>query len=410
MSTLTAHRVFRPQGVESVRVALILVMALVVAVGGWLLWGRLRPDHPAATSGQRHAAAALDPADATDGRQVVAAALGRLEPAQGVLQIGALPGERLGQVLVRVGDQVEAGAELAHLDSRPLREVERDLAQSQLHDAQLRLSAEKAVAATTVAEAQLGLEQAALQELDITNQQARSGLAAANLDAVGKELARLEGLSNDLVPQQELDQKRLLERQAQQEVLVAQTMLDKLRAGAKLAERSAAAKVAAAKANAELLEAGAGIGSLEQGLRLAQARFDQTVVRAPLAGEILDILTQPGEMISQRPILQMADLGRMQIVAEVYETDIGQVRKGQRALATSRALASPLAGTVIEIGAVVSPNEVQSLSASAPSAQRVVKVRIQLDEDRPAPRLINLQVDVQFLAGNEAAPVANAAR
>ncbi|MBL9124445.1 MAG: efflux RND transporter periplasmic adaptor subunit, partial [Planctomycetaceae bacterium] len=310
---------------------------------------------------------------------------------------------RLGSLQVRVGDRVQAGAELAYLESRTLAQAERDLAQSQLDDARTRLEAEQTVAATTVAAAELGVEETRLQQHDIANQEARVGLARANVELIAKELARLTGLSTEIVPPQELDQKRLLERQAQEELRVAETLLAKLKAGASLAERAALGKLQAAQANARLLTAGGGIASLEQTVRLSQARLDRTVVRAPHAGQILEILTHPGEMLSQRPILQMADTSQMQVVAEVYETDIAHVRLGQKAIASSRALAAPLAGKVVEIGSLVAQNEVQSLTASTPSAQRVVKVRIQLDDSAAAARLINLQVDVQFLGGNEVA-------
>ena len=407
MSTALKPRGEHIPGVDVVRIALAIVVGLVLLIGGWYLFSSNRarpgshgkPQTALGTSGD--ASAAADPG------QAVVAALGRLEPSGGVRQIGAQPGDRLGQVLVRVGEKVTAGAELAYLDSRSLIEAERDLAQSQLNDARQKLDAEKIVSATTVATAELGLDETKLQQRDIANQEARVGLAQANLELIQKEIARLDGLSAELVPPQELDQKRLLERQAREELNVAKTMLDKLKAGTSLAQRAAQGKLDAARANAKLLEAGGGIGSLEQTLRLAQARLDRTIVRAPLAGEILDILTQPGEMISQRPILQMADLSQMQVVAEVYETDIGQVRLGQRAVATSRALGEPLQGSVVEIGALVSQNEVQSLTASTPTAQRVIKVRIQLDESAKASRLINLQVDVQFLGGQQAASIAN---
>jgi HlyD family secretion protein len=208
------------------------------------------------------------------------------------------------------------------------------------------------------------------------------------------------------VPPQELEQKRLLERQAREEVRVASSLLDKLNATVPLTQKAAEAKLDAARANAQLLEASGAIASMQESLKLAQTGLDQTAIRAPLDGRILDILTHPGEMIGQRPILQMADVSHMQVVAEVYETDIRHLRLGQKAVATSRALPASLTGKVVEIGSVVSQNEVQSLTASTASAQRVIKVRIELDDSAAAARLINLQVDVQFLTTGEQPSVA----
>src|SRR5947209_3198011 len=50
-----------------------------------------------------------------DGTRV--GALGRLEPAEGVLNLGALTGERLREVRVKQGDAVRQGEVLAVLDS-----------------------------------------------------------------------------------------------------------------------------------------------------------------------------------------------------------------------------------------------------------------------------------------------------
>jgi hypothetical protein len=47
-------------------------------------------------------------------------------------------------------------------------------------------------------------------------------------------------------------------------------------------------------------------------------------------------MPNPPETVSQRGIADVGQTDRMQVVAEVYQCDIGRIRVGQRAEASSR--------------------------------------------------------------------------
>ncbi len=67
-----------------------------------------------------------------------------------------------------------------------------------------------------------------------------------------------------------------------------------------------------------------------------QANLEDAQVRAPIAGQILRINTRIGEQVNtSRGIVELARTDQMFALAEVAETDIGKVRKGQRAIITS---------------------------------------------------------------------------
>ncbi len=74
------------------------------------------------------------------------AARGRLEPQSETIDIGAPSDDRLDQLLVTEGHQVEAGSALAYLESYAERLAEKNYAQSRLQDAETRLAAEKPMA------------------------------------------------------------------------------------------------------------------------------------------------------------------------------------------------------------------------------------------------------------------------
>ena len=132
--------------------------------------------------------------------------------------------------------------------------------------------------------------------------------------------------------------------------------------------------------------------------KAAADRLQRAIIHAPERGKVLKLLAKPGELVgAQQPILQMADTDRMAVIAEVYETDIGKVHLGGRAVITGRALKyEALTGRVVHIGDMVGKNRVYDADPMAAADRRVVEVKIQLDQAEPAAHLINLQVTVEI--------------
>ena len=281
--------------------------------------------------------------------------MGRIEPAGGILDVGALMGDRLGRLLVEEGALVKKGELLAELDSRVLRQLELDAA---------RLNVKKAEAAGLMTDAHR-------QKIKLLT----VGLALAK-----KDQQRLNGLSKDLISDQERERQALLVQQAETELESAQAALQQL-----------------LRANELSLEA----AQLE--LKLAETKYQKTLVVAPCDGTILKIHARPGETIGAKPILQMADLGRMVVVTEIYENEIRNIHKGQKALVTSKAFPPPyedkaIQGTVSRVGQMISTPVLKGVDPFAPADRHVVEVRVQLDGEaaRHVARFSNLQVDVRF--------------
>jgi len=147
----------------------------------------------------------------------------------------------------------------------------------------------------------------------------------------------------------------------------------------------------------------ANLDSAEVGLRIAQANLDAararvelTRIRAPIVGQILEIHARPGERVRADGVLEMGDTNNMVAVAEVYETDIGSVVEGQRAIIHSSALAAPLTGIVGRVGLKVGRMDVLGTDPVAKADARVIEVRIELDSSETVARLTNLQVEVEI--------------
>lgn len=131
-------------------------------------------------------------------------------------------------------------------------------------------------------------------------------------------------------------------------------------------------------------------------LGAAEARLELSVVRAPLSGQILKIHAYPGERVEADGIMELAQTDRMFAVAEVYETDITRVQKGQKATVTAPALAAPLTGIVDRVALQVGKMDALGTDPIAKTDARIVEVFILLDEGQAVSQLTNMQVEVEI--------------
>jgi HlyD family secretion protein len=126
----------------------------------------------------------------------------------------------------------------------------------------------------------------------------------------------------------------------------------------------------------------------------AQSVLDQDVVRAPIAGQVVQIFARGGERVGPNGFAEIAQNDQMFAIAEVYETDVGRVRVGQRATVKSPAFDGALAGTVDRIGMKIGKQDLLDTDPVARTDARVVEVRVKLDDSARAAALSHLQVEV----------------
>lgn len=102
----------------------------------------------------------------------------------------------------------------------------------------------------------------------------------------------------------------------------------------------------------------AGVVTARVTLQNAQITLDQTDVRAPISGTIIELDVERGQVISSpintvgegTVLLRMADLNRVQVSTLVDETDIGKIKPGLLATVTVDAYPNrPFEGAVIKI-------------------------------------------------------------
>lgn len=273
-------------------------------------------------------------------------ALGRLEPEHGVLRVAAsstpfaVSGSVLAELYVEEGDQVESGQRLAVTESA-------------------------AVMRAIVAEAQ--------SEMQMARRAAEAAKSKADEACVLADVAAREA-------QRRTD---LLKKKI---VSAEETEQSKGDAEAK------AAGCTAAQADVRLADSN--IAVAEARLNRARTELRRCYIHAPIAGRVLEILTWPGELISEDGVLELGRVDRMYAIAEVYETDIRRVKRGQLATISSDALASDLTGRVAKIRQKVQKQDVVGTDPAARKDARIVEVEILLDDPEPVAGMTNLQVEI----------------
>ncbi len=335
-------------------------------------------------------------------RQVTA--LGRIEPAAEVINVSVpatLSNDRVGQLLVQRGDSVEADQVIAIMNSQNRLQTALLEAQAQVKVAQAELAQVKAGAKSGEIAAQKS-EIVRLQknlEGELATQQAAIARWQAEVKTAQAEYDRYLWLYQEgAISASELDQKKLvldttqaqLNQASAQQDQSADTIREQIRqAQANLDKIAEIRPVDVQIAQAQVDRAIAAV-------KKAQADLAEVYIRAPIAGRILDIYAQSGEVVDATGIAQLGQTSQMQVVAEVYQTDIGEVREGQTAMITSSSFSGELRGTVQQIGLQVLQQEVTSGEPGENLDRRVIQVRIGLnpDDSQRVANLTNLQVQV----------------
>jgi HlyD family secretion protein len=339
-------------------------------------------------------------ATATPPQQVTVAALGRLEPDGEVIKVSGPKGDRMIVLKVVEGNYVQRGAILGYLENFEEELAQRNYALSQFLEARSQFQAATQYGAMKIREAQTRVGQSDQpRSFEITAQQATVRQLEAELQLAQIDLQRNQMLQQEgAISSRELDQQVTQVRQRQELLNNAKANLIRLQATRTTDLSNAESQVQSAQADMTRSQAEIQVESTARNLQLAEAKLARSIIRAPEAGEILKIHTHAGEAIGDDGILEMGNTRQMNVVAEVYETDVSRVRLGQTAAIVSRngAFDQTLTGRVIRVGSQIFKNNILDDDPAANADARVVEVRIRLDQSQVVRQLTNLQVDVRI--------------
>jgi HlyD family secretion protein len=227
-------------------------------------------------------------------------ASGRIATPQRV-SVGAVITGRVTRIPVKEGQSVKRGDVLIELDNEDE-------------------GAAVAQARGAVAQAEAKLRQ--LRELGLPAAEQGLVQAHANYTQARQQYERsMELKTKGFVSQAALDD-------AQRNLNVAESQL---RAAQLQVESNRPAGSDFALAQTALAQARAALG-------LAQAKLDQTVIRAPVDGILIARSVEPGNVVqSGKELMALAPVGETQVVVQIDEKNLAQLKLGQQALASADA-------------------------------------------------------------------------
>jgi HlyD family secretion protein len=233
-------------------------------------------------------------------------------------------GGRVKRVVVSVGDQVEAGQLLLELEAP---DAERQVREAELNLEIRQLQLDKARAGASSEEIEIA--QANLRKAALAKQ-----VAQAAYDEIAATYERRENA--------EVSPEALALQQANIDYQIAQRHYERLVNGPPTDELAALEKQ---------------LESAQLALERAQAQWEEMRLITPLAGTVVRVEASEGEMVSAyRPVVVIADLTSLQMIAEIDEIDVAEVSPGQEV--TIRLDAYPgqtLLGTIVSLAPAASP-------------------------------------------------------
>ena len=407
--------------------------ALSLGILGTSTWLMFRPAQETAEQVDEAASAPTAERNVT--------ALGRIEPEGGIYNIappsGALSGtSRVMQLLIQEGDTVTRGQPLALMDSyaglqAQVLQAQANLAEAEASFKKVRAGAQKSEidaqdAAARATEFAAQTQQAAItsqsaavqaqeEEIDRLEAQAER-VAAEGRKAVRdankfRQLARDGAISEIELDTQELALEAKVHEMEQAKQAIERAKAERDRALLQLNEAGLRFEESKEQLNRSQAEARTVSNVPQTDLALAQAQVD--VARAALQRSIIDLETNGGilspidgqvlkihsdvrEAVGTKGVLDLARTQVMNVIAEVYETDVRLIRVGQTAMITSPVLEQPLLGKVGKVGLQINKKDVLDSDPVADTDARVIEVEIRLDNPEAVRELTNLQVNVEI--------------
>lgn len=237
----------------------LVALLLVVATGSYYTWDHLQGD------------------GLPDG---IASGNGRIEAVE--IDISTKTAGRISEIFAQEGDFVEAGQELARMDTRQLEARQRE-AEAQLRRATISIDTANSLVAQRQA------EQEAAQAVVAQRQ--------AELEAAQKRLERAERLSqSNAVSQQVLDDARATAQAARATVSAAVAQV-------------AASQAAITASRAQVVDAEAAVEAAQATIDSIKTEIDDSTLTSPRNGRVQYRIAQPGEVLSAGGrVLNLVDL------------------------------------------------------------------------------------------------------
>ena len=221
-------------------------------------------------------------------------------------------------VTVQVGSQVSGRIQELHADFNSV--VKKGQTLAIIDPANFEAQRDRAAASLATSEAAVKNAEANLINRKAELQSAEANLQVSRVDRqeAGRQLRRAKGLFEDgLIPERDLETAQAGHDQSAARLLQAEAQISQIKASI----RSAGAQKEQALANVKQAKAE---------LKMAQVNLYYTNITSPIDGVVIERSVDIGQTVAasfQAPILFLIanDLGKMQVIAQIDEADIGAI-------------------------------------------------------------------------------------
>ncbi len=323
---------------------------------------------------------------------------GRLMPLGGIRKVATIPGRRISVLNVAVGSVVEAGqTKLCVMEDEQTLLLQWQLAESRCDDAPLGIQQRKLAAQLNRAEASAALALARFNQEKYADDSPEVSNADQQIEASQKKLERLKSLAkapstSGFISVQDVIDQELQLQQAKNEKRGMQEATN-------LAVESAQETFQLTKELVELAENTSRNGkTLDLVAASAKAQYENSILLAPVSGEVIRVHLKNGDLVSNLPLLEIANVETMTVQAEVFNASLGLIRVDQAVKITSPAFPEVMTGKVTAKSNYIGGASLQNPNPFAMVDQETAIVTIEIDPDfsETARKYINLQVSVEF--------------
>ncbi len=144
----------------------------------------------------------------------------------------------------------------------------------------------------------------------------------------------------------------------------------------------------------DIMSAEVDVKSAIASLKRAEENLTQAYIKSPQDGQILEIFARPGEVVGTDGIADLGRTSQMYGVVEVYQSDINQIRVGQKVKITSNSLSGELQGTIDRVGIQVKRQNVINADPTSNIDDRIIEAHVALEPEssQKAAKFTNLQI------------------
>ncbi|MEL7564761.1 MAG: HlyD family efflux transporter periplasmic adaptor subunit [Dehalobacterium sp.] len=271
---------------------------------------------------------------------------GGFDPAEGLIAKGYVESEevdlntkipgKIAEIYVEEGQPVQAGDLVAEIDSTQL-QAKKGQVEAQVKMAQEAIELQKKVTDANIEQAS-GVFQAAQAQLNKAQEGARDqeiAQAKAYYEMMEKTNDRVKKLyDKGAISAQKKDEVETQLKVAKEQYSMAQegAREQDVEAAQGLANQAAGALSAATASKLQVQLAEEKYQEALAGLAEVNSLIADTKIIAPKSGTIVELNCEKGELVSSgMPIATIADLKEINLLINVYETDLAQVYIGQKA-------------------------------------------------------------------------------